>query len=585
MIFPSSRRSSFHGRRPSPNGEEDRLTPKKVFTALASLPRVLRLVWRISPIFTVLLGVLYILQGFLPAATAFIAGTLVDAVVHAIQFRGANGTTTVVVWLVVAQFSIQGLSSLLSTLSNITQQLLQERVTQQVQLLVMEKANTLDLSFFEDATFYDALQRAQSEAASRPTSMISQTFGLGQTIVTLLSMIFVLTQLAWWMALVALIAPLPAFFASMRYGWWGYQMMRRQSPLRREMSYYNNLLTTDTYNKEIKLFTLGDFFIRLYRTLSNRYYIEARSIIVPRYLAAFFWGLGSLVVNGFIYLYIALQTVAGHITLGKLTFYSQAALSVGNSFQSLLSGISSTYENNLFINTLFEFLDYQPRIVSPPNGLKPEGDDLTIEFRDVSFTYPGRESAGAALRHVSFRIEPGEAIALVGRNGAGKTTIVKLLTRLYDPDEGQILVNGHDVREYDLAALRDRIGVIFQDYVTYWLTASRNIGVGNIEEIDDQEGVRAAAGKSGASAVIEKLPDAYKTMLGKWFDTGQQFSGGEWQKIALARAFMRDASLLILDEPTSSLDPQAEYEVFARFRELTRGSRPSSSRTASAPSD
>ena len=571
MIFPSAQRHSFRGRRPSPNGDEDRLTPKKVFTALASLPRVLRLVWRISPVFTAVLGVLNIVQGFLPAITAFIAGALVDAVVRAIQFRGANGTSTLVIWLVIAQFSIQGVNSLLSTLSNIAQQLLQEKVSLQVQLMVMEKANTLDLSFFEDATFYDALQRAQSEAASRPTGMISQTFGLGQTTVTLLSMIFVLTQLAWWMALVALIAPLPAFFASMRYGWWGYQMMRRQSPLRREMSYYNNLLTTDTYNKEIKLFTLGDFFIRLYRTLSTRYYIEARSIIVPRYLASFFWGLGSLLVNGLIYLYIALQTVAGHISLGRLTFYSQAALSVGNSFQSLLSGISSTYENNLFINTLFEFLDYEPHIVSPPDGLKPEGKDLTIEFRNVSFTYPGRESAGAALRNVSFRIEPGEAIALVGRNGAGKTTIVKLLTRLYDPDEGQILVNGHDIREYDLAALRDRIGVIFQDYVTYWLSASRNIGVGSIAAIDDQEGVRAAATKSGASAVIDKLPEGYETMLGKWFDSGQQLSGGEWQKIALARAFMRDASLLILDEPTSSLDPQAEYEVFAHFRELTQG--------------
>ena len=329
--------------------------------------------------------------------------------------------------------------------------------------MVMEKANTLDLSFFEDATFYDALQRAQSEAASRPTSMISQTFGLGQTIVTLLSMIFVLTQLAWWMALVALIAPLPAFFASMRYGWWGYQMMRRQSPLRREMSYYNNLLTTDTYNKEIKLFTLGDFFIKLYRTLYNRYYIEARSIIVPRYLASFFWGLGSLLVNGFIYLYIALQTVAGFITLGKLTFYSQAALSVGSSFQSLLGGISSTYENNLFINTLFEFLDYQPRIVSPPNGLKPEGEDLDIEFRNVSFTYPGRESAGAALRNVSFRIEPGEAIALVGRNGAGKTTIAKPRRSARSDPQRRLPVHQHrpprrqDVRLSALQ-LHERVG-------------------------------------------------------------------------------------------------------------------------------
>ncbi|HEU5347522.1 MAG TPA: ABC transporter transmembrane domain-containing protein, partial [Ktedonobacterales bacterium] len=343
MIVPLPQRYSARGRWQSPKGDDDRLTPKKVFTALASLPRVLQLVWKISPVFTATLGVLNIAQGFLPATTAFIAGTLVDAVVRAIQFRGAGGTSTLVLWLVVAQFGIQGISSLLSTLSNIVQQLLQERVSQQVQLMVMEKANTLDLSFFEDATFYDALQRAQSEAASRPTGMISQTFGLGQALVILLSMVIVLSQLTWWMALVALIAPLPAFFASMRYGWWGYQMMRRQSPLRREMSYYNNLLTTDVYNKEIKLFTLGDFFIQLYRTLSNRFYTEARGIIVPRYLASFAWGLGSLLVNGLIYLYIALQTVAGHITLGRLTFFSQAALSVGSSFQSLLNGISATY--------------------------------------------------------------------------------------------------------------------------------------------------------------------------------------------------------------------------------------------------
>jgi ATP-binding cassette subfamily B protein len=363
----------------------------------------------------------------------------------------------------------------------------------------------------------------------------------------------------------------PAFIAQMRYGWWGYQMMRRQSPLRREMAYYGNLLTTDTYNKEIKLFSLGNFFIDLYRKQAAKFYIEARELVVPRYLASFVWGLGSLVANGAVYLYVALQTVARVITLGQLSFYTQAALSLGNSFQGLLTGISSTYENNLYVNTLFEFLEYDPKLLSPPNGRVPEGTGLTIEFRHVSFAYPGREEQGPALRDVSFTIHEGEAVALVGRNGAGKTTIVKLLTRLYDPDEGQILVNGHDLREYDLEALRARIGVIFQDYVTYFLTASRNIGVGRVEAIDDQGGVRAAAAKSGASAVIEKLPDSYETMLGKWFEQGQQLSGGEWQKIALARAFMRDAQLLILDEPTSSLDPQAEYEVFARFRELTHG--------------
>jgi ATP-binding cassette subfamily B protein len=440
-----------------------------------------------------------------------------------------------------------------------------------VQLQVMEKANTLDLGFFEDATFYDALQQAQKEASSRPIGMISDTFSMARSAVTLFSMIVILLHLAWWIALLALIAPIPSFIASMRYGWWGYQLMRRQSPARREMSYYNTLLTTDTYNKEIKLFSLGDFFIRLYRKLAGDFYTQARGIIVPRYFASFSWGLGTLLVNGAIYLYVAVQAVQGHIPFGGLVTYTAAALGLGSAFQGILSGISDTYENNLFVNTLFSFLAYEPRIVSPPDGLKPATDGLTIEFRHVSFTYPGREAKGPALRDVSFTIAAGESVALVGSNGAGKTTIVKLLARLYDPDEGEILVNGRDIKEYDLTALRQEIGVIFQDYVTYYLTAARNIGVGRVEAIDARPEIETAAGKSGADAVIAKLPDGYASQLGKWFDQGQQLSGGEWQKIALARAFMRDAQVLILDEPTSSLDPQAEYEVFARFRQLTAG--------------
>jgi ATP-binding cassette subfamily B protein len=553
-------------------GDDEGLSFRMIVTAFTSLPRVLRLVWDISPAFTVALALLYVLQGIVPTLTAFVAKLLIDGVLAAIHLHGQRSALTLVIWLVVAQFAVQAFSSLLSTLSNIVQQLLQEKTTYRVQLLVMEKANTLDLAFFEDARFYDALQRAQDEASSRPIGMISQTFGLGRTLVTLLSAVAILVSLAWWLAILAILAPVPAFVASMRYGWWGYQVMRRQSPLRREMSYYGTLLTTDTYNKEIKLFTLGDYFITRYRALAERFYREARALVVPRYLAAFFWGAGSLLLNGAIYLYVALAAVAGRITFGGLTLYTQMALSLGSSFQGLLSGISSTYENNLYLTTLFEFLAYEPHIVSPPNGLvlAPEAG-LAVEFRHVSFGYPGRGQDGQALRDVSFCIDPGDTVALVGRNGAGKTTIVKLLTRLYDPDEGIILINGHDIREYDLTSLREHIGVIFQDYVTYYLTAARNIGVGRIEAMDDAEGIRTAAAKSGAHSVIERLPDGYETMLGKWFDQGQQLSGGEWQKIALARAFVRDAPLLILDEPTSALDPQAEYEVFARFRELTAG--------------
>jgi ATP-binding cassette subfamily B protein len=341
------------------------------------------------------------------------------------------------------------------------------------------------------------------------------------------------------------------------------------------MDYLNRLMTTDTYNKEIKLFILGGFFTDRFRTLANKLYEEDKEIVVRRYLINFLWTVLTSAANSAIYLYVALQVVLslGRISLGSLTRFTQAAIQAGQSFQGLLSGISSTYENNLYVTTLFEFLEYQPEIVSPPNPqpleATTEARGLDIEFRNVTFTYPGKNEA--ALKNVSFTIRAGEAIALVGRNGAGKTTFVKLLTRLYDPDEGEILVGGRNIKEYDLKDLRQQIGVIFQDYVTYFMSARENIGVGHVSEIDNYELVSSAASKSGASSVIEKLPDGYETMLGRWFNKGTQLSGGEWQKIALARAFMRDARILILDEPTSSLDAQAEYEVFARFRLLTQG--------------
>ncbi len=551
--------------------EEDRLTAEKIITAFRSLPRIIQLVMKAQPFFTISLAVLYLIQGVIPAATAYAVAQLINAVVVAVKVQGRGDTTSIVIDYVILQFAIQGVGSLLTTLSNIIQQLLQERMSVTVQMLIMEKANTLDLAFFEDARFYDTLQRAQNEASSRPTGMVTQTFGVGRTIVTFISMVLILVHLAWWLALLALIAPIPAFYANIRYGWWGYQVMRRQSPERRAMTYFGQLMTTDTYNKEIKLFTLGDFFIKRYRNLALGFYDQARRILVPRYLTSFGLGMISLVMNGGIYVYVALRAVAGAIQIGGLTLYTQAALQLGSSFQTLLGTVSGTYENNLYINTLFEFLEYTPHIANPTAGRVPEGEGLAVEFRHVTFTYPGREHEGPAIRDVSFTIEAGEAVALVGGNGAGKTTIVKLLTRLYDPDEGMILINGHDIREYDLPTLRARVGVIFQDYVTYYMTAAQNIGIGRIDQIEDHQQVVGAATKSGASAVIEKLPEGYSTMLGKWFSGGQQLSGGEWQKIALARAFMRDAQLLILDEPTSSLDPQAEYEVFTHFRELTAG--------------
>ena len=541
---------------------------------MRSLPRVLRLVWSTNALFTALMGLLSLLQGFTPAASVWISGLVIDSVVLGIRIHSTSP-----IWLPVGlQLAVALLSNLLSTLSNIVQQLLQEQVSNRVQVLILEKSNTLDLAFFENSEFYDKLRQAADQSTYQPVSMISQTFDLFRTTVTLLSMIFLLLQLAWWLAIVALIVPIPAFISSIHYGWRGFLRMRRQSPERRLMDYFNRLMTTDTYNKEIKLFTLGSFLIGRFRRLANKLYEEDKVIVVRRYLSNFLWSSLTGVANSAIYFYVALQVVLsmGRISLGSLTRYTQAALQAGQNFQGLLNGISSAYENNLYVATLFEFLEYEPEIVSPkhPQPVDPstEMSGLEIEFRNVSFTYAGKDpETEAALKNVSFTIQAGEAVALVGRNGAGKTTIVKLLTRLYDPDEGEILIGGRNIKEYDLEELREKVGVIFQDYVTYFMSARENIGVGRIAEIENQALVSSAAQKSGANTVIDKLPEGYETMLGRWFEKGTQLSGGEWQKVALARAFMRDAPILILDEPTSSLDAQAEYDVFAKFRVLTKG--------------
>jgi len=520
------------------------------------------------------MGLLSLFQGFTPAASVWISGLVIDSVVLGIRIHSTSP-----IWLPVGlQLAVALLSNLLSTLSNIVQQLLQEQVSNKVQVLILEKSNTLDLAFFENSEFYDKLRQAADQSTYQPVSMISQTFDLFRTTVTLLSMIFLLLQLAWWLAIVALIVPIPAFISSIHYGWRGFLRMRRQSPERRLMDYFNRLMTTDTYNKEIKLFTLGSFLIGRFRRLANKLYEEDKVIVVRRYLSNFLWSSLTGVANSAIYFYVALQVVLsmGRISLGSLTRYTQAALQAGQNFQGLLNGISSAYENNLYVATLFEFLEYEPEIVSPkhPQPVDPstEMSGLEIEFRNVSFTYAGKDpETEAALKNVSFTIHSGEAVALVGRNGAGKTTIVKLLTRLYDPDEGEVLIGGRNIKEYDLEELREKVGVIFQDYVTYFMSARENIGVGRIAEIENQALVSSAAQKSGANTVIDKLPEGYETMLGRWFEKGTQLSGGEWQKVALARAFMRDAPILILDEPTSSLDAQAEYDVFAKFRVLTKG--------------
>ncbi|HYL42411.1 MAG TPA: hypothetical protein VEU97_03410, partial [Ktedonobacteraceae bacterium] len=336
---------------------------KQVLGAFASLPRVMRLVWSTSALFTAWLGILSLLQGFSPALSVWITGLVIDSVVTGIRTHSPNP-----IWFPVGlQLAVLLFSNLLSTLSNIVQQLLQEKVSNRVQILILEKADTLDLAFFENPEFYDKMRQAADQSTYQPVSMISQTFDLFRTAVTMFSMIFLLLQLSWWLAIVAILVPIPAFVSSINYGWRGFQRKRRQSPERRVMDYFNRLITTDTYNKEIKLFTLGSFFIGQFKRLANKLYEEDKEILVRRYLINFLWTALTGVANSAIYLYVALQVVLslGRISLGSLSRYTQAAVQAGQSFQGLLGGISSSYENNLYVNTLFEFLAYEPQIVSP----------------------------------------------------------------------------------------------------------------------------------------------------------------------------------------------------------------------------
>src|SRR5215211_1821432 len=526
---PDGRSPHENGHRPlRGNGDSERrarlfVSPRTLGRAVGntwrSLVRVFGLVWSTSRQLTLSLAVVTILQSVVPVSQVWLAGRLIDEVVTAIGQGGGDEHIRPVVVLAVAQLLLFLGSSLLQTLGNISQQLLQEQLAIHVQLLIMDHANSLDLSDFENAAYYDQLQQAQRESANRPVAMVAGVFSLVRTAITFATMIALLLGLSPWVAAAALLSPVPAFISGSRYGWWGFQQMRRQSPTRRLMSYLTTLLTTDEFNKEIKLYTLGDHFIGRYRTIAGDYYQDTRRLLVRRYLSGFGWGALTIVASSGTFLYVAILAIRGTISLGALTVYTQAAQQVQGAFQGLLGGVQGIYEHGLYLSTLYDLLDRQPAIHAPADPVPIRRPFQTgIEFRHVTYRYPGNDVP--ALDDVSFTIEPGETIALVGRNGAGKTTIVKLLGRLYDPESGQILIDGRDIRDYDPRELRREFGMMFQDYATYQLSARENIGVGNVDEADDLAAVQSSAGRSGADAVIARLPEGYETTLGKWFDGG-----------------------------------------------------------------
>lgn len=558
---------------------------------LASTPRVLALAWAAGRALTVGLAGATVLAGLVPVATASLARLLINTVATAIQLHAGHrparvalvmplpgvtvhlpelSVTIAIVTLVGAQFTVFLISSLGNAVSQICTELLQDKVALLVQLRIMDHASRLDLAFFEDSGSYDLLSQATDDATIRPITMISGLFGMIQTLITFISMIGLLTTLNPLLALLAVIAPIPAFLADVKYGMRGFRLRMWTSPARRRMDYLSQLVTRDTYVKEVQLFGLAPYLVQRFTLLGRAYYRSQRRLVSGRRLAAPAWGAISILTSSAIYAYVGFSAIAGRLTLGDLTLYMVAATAVQGSVQNLFQGISSLYESNLYLDRLYRLLAAQPRIEAPARPVPlPSPLQGHVVFDHVSFSYPG--ASASALHDVSFELLPGQTLAVVGPNGAGKSTLVKLLCRLYDPCGGRILLDGVDIAALDPHELRGQIGALFQDHVSYQATAAENIGLGDVAHIEDRRAIERAVRQAGAAAMTDGLPRALDTPLGKWFDQGVNLSGGEWQKIALARAFMRAVPLLVLDEPSSALDARAEHELFTRLGELASG--------------
>lgn len=542
---------------------------QKIRNSFARTPQALRLVWHTDRAATAGLAVLTLGGALLPAAQAWVGKLIVDGVVAAIQTSDNRTQIRAVFFYLGIELMLFLLSAGINHARRLIQQLVQLKLANRVRAEIIRKALTLDLAFFEHPDYYDRLQNARREGGYKPVELIHDTFQIVQNAITLISFAVLMLRFSPWLVLILLITSIPAFVAETRFSEQGFRLLTRRAPETRQINYLARLLTEDSAAKEIKLFNLGDKLLARYTNLFAKFFAEDKSLAVRR--AAFGFGLGLVATLGFYgsYAWIVWHTVQGGISLGDMTLYLTIFRQGQGTFQSILAGLGNIYENNLFMANYFEFLDLKPQMQLTEGRKTLPSIRQGVEFRGVGFRYP--ESDGWVLRDIDLTIGAGEKIALVGHNGAGKTTLIKLLSRLYDPTEGAILIDGVDIRDIDPFELRQKIGVIFQDFVRYHMPASENIGFGQIEAADRMDRIIEAARKSGAHAMIEELPEGYDTMLGRWFHGGHELSLGQWQRIALARAFMRDAEILVLDEPTASLDARTEYEIFQRFKELTEG--------------
>ena len=544
--------------------------------------RTIGLVARASRRGTAALALLTLGVSVLPLAMAWVGKLIVDAVVL--------GSRDLALRWVAVELGLVASQALAQRTLGLIRELLGERLSRDVNVAILEKAVTLEIANFEDGRFYDRLTRARQGASHRPLSVVTEGFQLGQNLLTLLGYLALIVSWSPWAALALLAAAVPAALVEMRFSRSVFRLNNWRSPESRQLNYLEYVLSNVHHVKEVKLFGLGPVFLGRYRGLYDKFFDEDSRLAVKRAGAAFALALVATAVFYGCYASVALAAARGAITLGSMTLYLVAFRQGQQAFQSVLAAISGMYEDVLYMSNLFEYLAFEARTSAAPDTTT--ASEQGIRFEDVGFRYPaapapangskanpggapanGKEAEEKwALRHVSFFVPRGQSVALVGENGAGKTTIVKLLTRLYEPTEGRVLLDGKDLRAWDRAALEARLAVIFQDFNEYQLDLKENIGLGSVPHLADKERIERASRSGGADAVIATLDEGLATRLGKWAHDGVELSGGQWQKIALARAFMREeADILVLDEPTASLDARAEHEVFQRFRALTKG--------------
>jgi ATP-binding cassette, subfamily B, bacterial len=543
------------------------MTWRERLGALRNIGPLFYMVWETSRILTLATLVLRLFRALLPLATLWVSKLILDAVVALIR---GKSTASREVWILVGlEFGLAILSDVTGRVVTLCDSLLSDRFTNRISVRMMLHASRLDLTAFEDPVFYDKLERARRQTIGR-LGLEAAFLNMCQDIISLIALSGALIVFSPWLMLLLVAAVVPGFLGETHFATLSYSMLYRQTPQRRELDYLRLLGASNMSAKEVKIFGLGDHLAERYDRISTRFYEENKGLAVKR--ASVGALLNVVATAGYYgaYVVVLLRTIAGSLSVGDLTFLTGSFSRSRSYIERIFSSFTDISEHALFLNDLFEFFETEPQIRSTPQAIpapRPIRDGF--EFRNVSFAYPGSDRR--VIQNVSFRLEAGEKLALIGENGAGKTTIVKLLARLYDPAGGAILLDGVDLRDYSVEDLRQEIGVIFQDYMRYEMLVKENIGFGKIDALSDHERIHMAARKSLAQKLIERLPQGFEQMVGRRFEGGVDLSGGEWQKLALARAYMRDAQLLILDEPTATLDARAEYDVFLRFADLTRG--------------